>query len=237
MKNISRWAAAPVQAARALIISIRFLLIVIAIWSGLLLSGENYFLPYSETLIICLLGLLLGIGFYPSFKEKHKRHSYIRQKFCDFLLPLCSFVLITAVVNNLDNATSVSPIYAAVTVHGKPTAASILAAHKKRADLTRQEKRILKKEFYHQLSVYAAAKLRGDSAQAGEAWKVALAIVGLLGLFFLLASLACSLSCNGSDAAAVIVAVLGLVGLIWGFIAVLKAIKRGPRPPTHEKDE
>lgn len=84
---------------------------------------------------------------------------------------------------------------------------------------------------------YAAATVRGDKAASGEAWKIMLAIIGMIGLLFLLASLACSLSCSGNDTAAVLVGILGLVGIVWGFVALVKRIKRGPKTTTTNKEQ
>ncbi|MEO7766600.1 MAG: hypothetical protein ABIS01_04205, partial [Ferruginibacter sp.] len=110
------------------------------------------------------------------------------------------------------------------------TAQEILASGKTKGMLTHKEKRILKKEFYKQLKIYAAATISGDKETSGKAWKIALAIIAMVGLVFLLASLACTLSCNGSDVAAILVFVIGLSALIWGFVALMKRIKHGPKP-------
>jgi hypothetical protein len=42
----------------------------------------------------------------------------------------------------------------------------------------------------------------------------------------LLLALACEISCAGSDAGAIVVSILGLAGIIWGAIALIKSVKR-----------
>ena len=77
-----------------------------------------------------------------------------------------------------------------------------------------------------QLKKLVTAKLSGDKEAGKRTGLIILAIIGALGLTLLLSSLVCSLSCGGSDAAAVIVGILGIAGIIWGTIALIKLIKR-----------
>ena len=58
-----------------------------------------------------------------------------------------------------------------------------------------------------------------------------------IGLLLLVGAIACELSCNGSDAAAIIVGVLGTAAIIIGLIAVLKAINRKQQRKAKENNE
>jgi hypothetical protein len=119
----------------------------------------------------------------------------------------------------------------------KPTAQEILSSlqsGRNNKSLTRAEKRILKKEFRHQLKVYVAAKIKGDSSGADQALLILLAIIAACGLLYLVAALACSLSCSGSDAAAVLVALVGTVGVIWLLIYVIKQITHAKKKDKHD---
>jgi uncharacterized membrane protein YeaQ/YmgE (transglycosylase-associated protein family) len=237
MKRISFWAGTHVTIARLLIVIIRILLAVLAFYTGMKLNKMQIILPANAIYPATLLILLLTILAYPTRRKTSfsKKWTYVKQKTCDFILPLGSFLFITTMVNNADLVSSYSPAYGSEIIKN-PTAQEILASGKTKESLTRIEKKILKKEFYKQLKIYAAAKITGDKAKSGEAWKIILAIIGAVGLLFLLASLACSLSCNGSDAAAVIVGILGLVGIIWAFVSLTKRIHRGPKKPREPKD-
>jgi len=73
---------------------------------------------------------------------------------------------------------------------------------------------------------YTKAKLKGDKTTGEEIALIILTCIAAVGLLYLVAALACTLSCNGSDAAAIIVAVLGTVAVIWGAVAVIRSINR-----------
>jgi hypothetical protein len=70
-------------------------------------------------------------------------------------------------------------------------------------------------------------KKQDDPKQKSKGDKVGLTIaasLAFLGLLYLLSALSCSLSCSGMEGLAVIVGLGGLVGLIIGFVAVIKSI-------------
>jgi len=119
----------------------------------------------------------------------------------------------------------------------KPTAAAILAslAFRNKSTLTRPEKRILKTEFKHQLKVYVKAKLTKDDEAAKKAVLIILSIIGAVGLVFLLAALACSISCNGSTGIAVLVGILGLVAIIYLLTFAINKIQQHHKKGMEEK--
>jgi hypothetical protein len=244
MRKISYWAKNHRLTAIISLVVIKLLLAFIAAYLGLSLLGMNIHVPFA-VFFIALLVLITAATAYPS---KHlttltKKQFYVRQKTCDFIIATCSFVMIGSWVNtNLPapvstaiaaNAATATAASTTTTIH--PTAEEILASLKYRdkSTLTRQEKRILKAEFKTQLKVYAVAKLKGRKDDAGKAGLIILTIVAALGLLYLVAAIACNLSCNGSDAAALVVGILGTALIIWGVIAVVRRISRGPK----KKDE
>ena len=103
--------------------------------------------------------------------------------------------------------------------------------------MTRAEKRILKAEFKKQLKIWTLAKISGDKEEGDKAGLLILAIVGAAGLFFLVAALSCSLACNGSDAAAIVVLLLGTAAIVLGLLAVIRSINRKKRQKTEIKTE
>ena len=238
MKKISFWAGRHVATARALMVIIKIVMLALACYTGLSLAKSKIFLPGNIVYLFSFLVLVLIIAIYPSPKKRKTliNTTYVRQKTCDFILPVLSFLVITTMVNNGDVVSSYSPAFGSHIIK-KPTAREILSSGKTKGSFTRQEKRILKKEFFKQLKVYAAAKFNGDEKTAGAAWKIALAIIAAVGLTFLLAALACSLSCNGSDAAAILVGLIGLAAIIWGLAALIKRINNGPKKTTPPKDD
>jgi len=95
----------------------------------------------------------------------------------------------------------------------------------------------LKEEFKKQIKVYAVAKIKGNNDGAGKALLIALTIIGAVGLLYLVAALACTLACNGSDAAAVIVAILGAAAVIWLTVVIIQRISRGPKKEEASETE
>ncbi|MGC4101245.1 hypothetical protein [Ferruginibacter sp.] len=230
MKKISYWAGANIIPARILIVLLKIILLALAYYTGIALYRLQVLLPAGTVYCIALSLLVTAIVFYPSKQKRRSstRLAYIKQKTCDFILPVCSFVVIATMVNNGDNSALYSTSQGSAII--KRTAAlEILASGKTKDALSKKEKKVLKKEFVKQLKMFAAAKVKGDKKAGDDAWKIMLAIVAALGVAYLLGALVCSLSCSGSDTAAIIVALLGTVGLIWGLVVLIKHIKRGPK--------
>jgi hypothetical protein len=243
MKRISLWARKNVSTARLLIVFLRLLLIGLAILTGRNLANIGAYLPSNDIYFWTFVLLSVTVIAYPAKTKsaRSKPGSYIRQKTCDFILPLCSFAVIATAVNAFEMPVFVSHVYGTGIIQ-KPTPQEILASGKTRKMMSRAEKRILKKEFNRQVKRFAVAKITGDEETAGKAWKIALTIIAAVGLTFLLASLACTLSCNGSDAAAVVVMVFGVGAVVLAMILILKRIHRGPKkipdpnPPPRSPD-
>lgn len=234
MRQISTWASQHVRAARLLIVLIKTTLYLLAAYTGLLLANTEITVSTDVVNAAVLCTVLFVLALYPNRNNKHikRKFSYARQKVCDFLLPVCSFLVIACAVNNAGSS-SYFPVSFASGIVSDPTAAQILASGKTKAELTKKEKRILHHEFKKQLKNYAFAKIQNDQQKADYSWKIVLAVIALLGLTFILAALVCELSCSGSDAAAVAVGILGLAGLIWAFVAFVNHVKR-PRKPKSE---
>lgn len=234
MKKLSHWASRNVILTRIILTFLKSLLFALAYFTGTELYKLKIFLPSGNIYFISLICCLAAIVFYPD--KKRKRFSYARQKICDAIIPACAFLVITTAVNNAEFTPGYSPVYGSDIVK-KPTAAEILASGRTKKMLTRTEKRILRREFYKQLKIYTVAKVKGDEKTAGAAWKIALTIVLAVGAIMLLAAGACSLACNGSEAAAVLLLVIGVGGVALLMIAIIKRIRRGPPPPTEVKVE
>jgi hypothetical protein len=133
--------------------------------------------------------------------------------------------------NQLYRVTTPSYASSSIAISKPPTAEEILASLKYRdkKTLTKQEKKILKQEFKKQLKVFGTATLSGNKKDADNAILIILTIIAAIGLTILLSALVCSISCGGADGLAVVVALLGLTAIIWGSIAVIRRINRGPR--------
>jgi hypothetical protein len=233
MKSISFWAKGHPWPARCSIVLIKFSLIVLAVYTGTNLSSLQIILP--PLVFPAAIIIFFAIAFlYPGVKEKlslSKQQYYLRQKTCDLILALTSFIMICSISNTShQNFTGIAapPVYSSNSVKVKPTAEEILASlkYREKSSLTRTEKKILKKEFKKQLVIYGKAKLTGNADEAGKAGLTIVAIIAALGLLYLLAALSCSLSCSGNDGAAIVVGLVGLGAIIWLLIIVLKKIHK-----------
>lgn len=235
MKQLSLWAKKNPRKARLIIIVSHLLILVLAWFTGSEISGLSDELP-AYLKIIFVLVFIIAAFTYP-VKKSTPGYSYAKQKTCDFLLALSTFGMVTGIAASGEiSFGTLSPLYAstpsAINNNKKdPTAEQILASlkHRDNSTLTRAEKRILKAEFKKQLKIWTLAKISGNKEKGGQAGLLILAIIGAVGLFYLVAALSCSLSCNGSDAAAIVVLLLGTAAIVLGLIAVIRSINRQKR--------
>lgn len=244
MKKLSRWAKENPWKARIIIILVHFALVTIALFTGESFTTLGIQFP-AWLLFLFLSVFILAAVFYPSRRKRtviNRDLHYFRQKSCDFLLAASTFCMILCLATK--NTVSVSIFQPASASNGinltketkKPTAEEILAslAYRDKSTLTRAEKRILKQEFKTQLKNYVAAKLAGNKAEGDRVGLIILAIIGALGLLFLLASLSCSIACGGSEGLAIAFLIVGAAGIIWGLIAVIRNIKRNNKKARKE---
>jgi hypothetical protein len=238
MRKISYWAKHNRRTAISSLVAIKLSLAFLASYAGYSLLQLDVHIPF-VVFIIALILLSVAAWSYPSAQRTKlsKRNFYVFQKSCDFIVAAGSFVMIGTWVNNNVTLPITASAYASNPVSTiNPTAEEILASlqHRDKSTLTRKEKRILKEEFKKQLKVYVVAKLKRDKDGGAKAALIILTIVVALGLLYLVAAIACSLSCNGSDAAAAVVAILGLAAIALGMFFVIRRIVRGPKKKTAE---
>ncbi|MEP6726043.1 MAG: hypothetical protein ABJC98_09520 [Bacteroidota bacterium] len=236
MIKLSLWAKGHPAKARTVIILMHIVLNALAVYTGFALMQLDISMPAVFVYVTILL-FFTAVLLYPRRHCKNvyfnKRQLYSIRKSCDFTLGICSFIFVCFAANNYKNdANSIAAFTAeaASFLKGgeKPTASAILASlsFRDKKTLTGSEKRILKAEFRHQLKVYVKAKLTKDDEAAAKSVFIILSIIGAIGLTVLLAGLACNISCNGSEAAAIILFIVGLSAIIWTLILVIKTIKR-----------
>jgi hypothetical protein len=235
MRHISLWAKNHVIQARVYIAILKVLLIALAIFTGNNL--KEFGIEISYGVCLAFVGIFaIAVLFYP------KHRSYVRQKSCDYAIIVATFAMLASIINrdqlfiSAISATANTP--SSVITNDPPSAEQILNSLKYRdkKSLTRQEKRILKRELKHQLKVYAKATFQGKKDEGSKALLIILAVIGALGLAYCVAALSCSLSCNGAEGAAVVVAILGTILVIGLLILVIRRIVRGPRRKRIDPD-
>jgi uncharacterized membrane protein len=240
MKKLSVWAKKNPWQARIIIIVSHIILSVLAWNTGIVLLAQDIFLP--EVFLFLSIFVFLGaVLFYPLKSNRtnaNKEVFYRKQKLSDFLLAASTFSMIVCIANTNDvSVLSVSPVRGSIPSAiqqknpNQPTAAEILASlqYRDKTTLTRMEKKILKKEFKLQLKNHVKAKLSGNKKAANETGAIILTIIAALGLLYLVAALSCSLSCNGSEGAAIVLAVLGSALIIFGVIMIIRGINKKSR--------
>ena len=236
MRKLSLWGKNNPLKARLIIIFSHIILFILALFTGIELTSIGINLPEYLKYLILSVSLLAFIT-YPSSKNKSAYtivSYYTRQKTCDFLLALSFFGLIVCLTTPGENISTFYPDIHASTSPSvekgktKPTAAEILTSleHRDKSTLTRSEKRILKKDFKKQIGIYIKTKITGEKEKSDQTLLIILAIIAALGIFLVVAALACSLGCNGSGTGAIAVAVLGTAAVVFGLIVVIQKIKR-----------
>ena len=245
MRKIAAWGRANPWTARITLIVSRIILFWLAVYLGSVMIEEGYSISQSFLYLLAAVAIYCGITYPAKTTRKTDPFFFRRQKIRDLLISVTCFGMIMGLVQ--DPSALMSPITGAnAATHSsiskgkeKPTADEILASlkHRDKKTLTRQEKRILRQEFKKQLKIFAISNIRGDRPAKADAGLKILAIVAAIGLLLLVGAIACELSCNGSDAAAIIVGVLGTAAVIIGLVAVLKAINRKQQKQVKENNE
>ena len=232
MRKLSLWAKHHPVYARTIIIISHCLLFWIACFFASRLSARN--IQLSPLLLYFFIAVFFITG--ATYPEK-KSGNYRKRKLYDLVVVCCSFFMVICAVLQLNGGASRVDNAQATTIepsHYKYGEAKKLLEQFKNGEKTRftvKEKRIIRKEFNYQLLQYAKAKITRDKKSGDEAVLIILSCIAAVGLLFLLSALACSLSCNGSDAAAIIVGVIGTAAIIWGLIAVIRSIRRKKSNP------
>lgn len=232
MRRLSAWAKHHAAYARLIIVISRCLLVFMAyfVGTGLITSG----IELSPLWIYFFIGVFfITAACYPSGRSSK---TYAKRKWSDLLVASSGFFIVVCMSNQLNKPFPVyETSYAAKPIepslYKNPEAKKLLEQYKngEKKSFTAKEKRIIKNEFKYQLGQYAKAKITGNKKQGDEVGLIILACIAALGLWILVGSLACTLSCNGSDAAAAVVFILGTAAIVFGLIMVIKSINRKKR--------
>ena len=220
MKQVSHWASKHVAAARLIIILLYIPLNILGYLTGSLLWDSGVELTASFIQLIALLVVVLFICY-------RKNASYAQRKLSEFAMGFCTFCIICFYGNQVNNTKFYLPF--SNTIHAISILETENSSAGKEKIKTKKESRQLKKELKKQFK-----KVTLDENEK-KVWvkillivlTVAVAIILLYGL----ALLACTISCNGAEAAAWLVGILGLAGIIAGlFFVIRKIIGRKKKP-------
>jgi NADH:ubiquinone oxidoreductase subunit 6 (subunit J) len=224
MLAISFWASKNVIQARILLAISHLLLTALAIAMGMLLKNETISIDpiFGYTSILLFL---IAFAAYP-YKNKSvrftKRYGY--QKIFDGLLALSTFLMLICFSNQSWNHTNAANAW-------MPKRISSVNTHSNETSITSPEAKIIpkkeeKKQWLNKVMNFLNAS---KSYTSGE--KVIFTILAILGaaaLLYLVAALACNISCNGAEGAAIVVAVVGVGAIIFLFIKLMKHLNKNP---------
>lgn len=238
MKKLSSWASHHKWPARIMLVVSLQLLNITGIITGVLLKDLGIFLPAFSFLIITIV-FFSGLFFYPKKQEKHfyaPGSFYRRQKICDGLLAASAFCMFLCISND---RTPFKTYFAQYSAASASVPSSFKDSSHNAFRMMVSFARSMKDENGKMLKWKERKKLLKEqvkqikqSTELSSGAKTALTILCVLvaiGLIFLALSLACDLSCNGHDGAAVLVVVGGTALVIFLFIIAIRAIYPGKR--------
>lgn len=212
MYHLSRWANAHLWQARLLIIGIHVVMTVLALRLGLRLFVNGF--QFSDAIQLLFVGIfLLGWAVYPISRQQS---SYARRKFSDLLLAFSTFLMLTALGNQI-------PTFLEIGTPAKEARAAFIVLKEKpeaKAAFSLKEVRKYAKNYFKS----RLEKLKKEKAEGNQTLLIILTIIGALGLLYLLAGLACSISCNGAEGVAIAVFIAGLAGIVWLTILLIRKI-------------
>ncbi len=227
------WAKNHLWPARLIIIFSFGLLNIAAIITGMLLDDLAVSIP-PAVLTVIIAVYFTSVLFYP---HKHKKRKltpalfYIQQKTCDILLAAAAFFIMVCISNDRFRSLQYFPsLQAATTSKQLPPTDSILKTYKSIGAFSaslkdengkhlkwKERKKLLKEQI-------RAIKKSKDTSKGGKVALIILSVIVAVGLIALVGSLACSLSCNGSDAAAAIIGIGGTALVVFLLVIAIRAI-------------
>ena len=219
-----------------LIIVVSFILLtVLGVITGVLLTALTISIPF-VVLLVTILIYFIAVVSYPHYSLKRKMNGaafYWRQKTCDAVLAFSTFCLILFFANRPETIINyTNPLNAAIPAAFPKDSLKTYASIDVFSRSLRDEngKSLKWKEKKKLLKIQVKAIKKADNLSKGDkVGLIILSVVAALGLIYLVAALACTLSCNGSEAAAVILGIGGVALVIFLFILALKAIKRSQK--------
>ena len=242
MKQLSFWAKTHKQAAR-LLLTLCYVLLNLLGWQVGKLFEQSEVSLSAPVLTVLVVLYFSGIAFYPTkqLRTKWGLHKYyLRQKTADFLLISSTFGMIVYAANHTGPVPLAGEVYSAVSRTISPPEDSIrkyksipefaAALKDKNGALLKwaERKKILKQQLR---DVKKAPELSG----AGRTFLTILFVLLAVGVELGVLSLSCSLSCSGSEGAALIVGIGGTALVIFlAAIAIRSLYKKKPATATPE---
>ncbi len=235
MKKISLWAKHHPWPARLSIVALYIILNASGISLGKLLSASGFHLPSFTWSLLCLL-LFSAMLLYPYKESKRIWGSskfYVRQKTADLVLLLASFGMIVFLANQDTTLLTSQFVQASIIMEKEfPVKDSSTRTYKTLNEFGasmrdengqklkwKERKKLLKQQ------ISAINKAEGMS-EADRSLLIVLSILLAALALAGVAALACNLSCSGSEAAAIVVAIGGTALVIFLLVRAIRSINR-----------
>jgi membrane protein implicated in regulation of membrane protease activity len=234
IKQLSFWAKKHKWASRFIIVFAFIIMNVLGVMTGILFDSLN--VPFSSLILISTILVFLLVCFkYPSKEERknvvEKDRSYILQKSYDMVLIVCTFVMfvffgnhqtspVNYFVSNASAATSFS--HPKDSTKGYKSVDEFKKMMKDENGKTlkwKERKKLLKKQI-------KGIKKADDLSDGSKVLLIILCVLLAVVLAYGVAAIACSLSCSGAEGAAVVVAILGLAGVVLLTLFLIRGIVR-----------
>ena len=218
-KGISRWSKENKFKARSLLVLIKTGTFIGCLAMGDELYNSGFDVP--ELLSIPTLGVLASaVAFYPSkyFASGAPAFGYLERKIYDASIFAAGAIMMLYAGNRFD---------VRLQADHQMQAAAYVTLPTKDFGLEKNVISISKKEFRQKIKVL----LQDKPKEFTKGTKIALTILAVLAgivLTFGVASLSCSLACNGSEIASFLVGAGGLGLIAWALVATIRSIHRRP---------
>jgi len=243
--KLSCWAKQHPWPSRIIIVLSHLLLTFFAIKTGSILYAKGITVP---GFLFLGAGLLFGLALmgYPTKTGGESKFSkwqlYKRRKIADLTLISTTFIMMLLLGNNISNkiilpienifGTKAMACY--VKVNGQaieqPEVNNGDPAHTNKFKFGLKEKR---NNIKAKLGTFFDEN--DGMVPGGKTGLGILLIIGSIGLIFLIAALACELSCSGAEGAAVLVGVLGAAGVVFLIVKAIQMMGRKSKTITHKK--
>lgn len=212
MKQLSYWAKANPGTARLLIVLIYFVINIAGLIAGSLLWESGIELKDSFMFILAVTVVSLYI-IYP------EKAVYYKRKVFHGLMAVCTFLIITFFGNQMQNPNP--QLFFVKTTQAVTHLANNEQHNTYKPTASKKEKRLQKKETR---KLWKKLAVQNDRSKGTKIFLIILTVIVALALLFLLAAISCNIACAGVEAVAILVALAGTFGIVFGAVRIIQRI-------------
>jgi hypothetical protein len=229
MIKISLWAKRNFIFSRVLIVAGYLLLFLLCFFTGNALRDLQIHIPY-KVLGISVILFLIASSIY--ILQKHilkKQFSFLYHKTLDGLLLISTYLILLTVYNQYGSITNMVTGNNNIVYGSFAPNISDASVNNIKKPIPENSQKIDKKTLKQNIKSYI--KSYKQKSNGSKTLLIILSVLFAVGLLYALAALSCSIACSGSGALAILVAVAGTFGIVFGLIKLIERINKGPRKP------